>query len=155
MTENLQNIPSIQLVREVIIWVHFCYCSCFLFQGERKFKNIDHTKIYTPLGCNIRPRIGRKYIMMGKENNRITTFIWYVYTVIVIQMLAVCSGRQKWQYIWLSEKIIFIYQRVAAKRNFSFASSFFILHFFNRLIHFFDVLRQNIFTKSLNIVYHC
>lgn len=42
----------------------------FLFQGERKFKNIDHTKIYTPLGCNIRPRIGRKYIMMGKENNK-------------------------------------------------------------------------------------
>lgn len=35
------------------------------FKGERKFKNIDHTKIYTPLGCNIRPRIGRKYIMMG------------------------------------------------------------------------------------------
>lgn len=64
----------------------------FLFQGERKFKNIDHTKIYTPLGCNIRPRIGRKYIMMGKENNKKTTFIWYVYTVIVIQMLAVCSG---------------------------------------------------------------
>lgn len=53
----------------------FVTVAVFLFQGERKFKNIDHTKIYTPLGCNIRPRIGRKYIMMGKENNKITTFI--------------------------------------------------------------------------------
>lgn len=50
--------------------------SCFLFQGERKFKNIDHTKIYTPLGCNIRPRIGRKYIMMGKSTYVSDLEVW-------------------------------------------------------------------------------
>lgn len=81
-----------KLVCDVTFWVRVVTVAIFLFQGERKFKNIDHTKIYTPLGCNIRPRIGRKYIMMGKENNKITTFIWYVYNVIVIQMLPVCSG---------------------------------------------------------------
>lgn len=62
---------------EVIVWVniHVVTVAVFRFQGERKFKNIDHTKIYTPLGCNIRPRIGRKYIMMGKKNNKITTLV--------------------------------------------------------------------------------
>lgn len=46
LTENLQNIPSIQLVREVIIWVHFCYRSCFFFSREKENSRTLTTQRY-------------------------------------------------------------------------------------------------------------